>query len=111
MRSLLYAADLLAMPSLFEGLPISLLEAQACGLPALLADTPGLREFRDWFPGLVYCEPNAKDVARALKSFAEMPVSERCAQSSQWSEKAEQTFGVGEGVRRYLSVYDAMLHG
>ena len=31
--------DLLAMPSKFEGLPVSLVEAQAAGLPALVADT------------------------------------------------------------------------
>lgn len=35
-----YAAmDVLLMPSLYEGLPFTLVEAQACGLPALVSDT------------------------------------------------------------------------
>jgi glycosyltransferase involved in cell wall biosynthesis len=35
-----YAAmDMLLMPSLYEGLPFTLVEAQACGLPALVSDT------------------------------------------------------------------------
>ena len=35
---LLQAADLMVMPSLFEGLPITLIEAQAAGLPCFVSD-------------------------------------------------------------------------
>lgn len=35
---ILGALDLLAMPSLYEGLPVSLIEAQAAGLPSLVSD-------------------------------------------------------------------------
>lgn len=38
-EQLLPARDLFFMPSLFEGLPISLIEAQAAGLPCLISDT------------------------------------------------------------------------
>ena len=37
--SLLQGMDCLVMPSLFEGLPFSLLEAQAAGLPCIISDT------------------------------------------------------------------------
>jgi glycosyltransferase involved in cell wall biosynthesis len=109
-RSLFYAADLLVMPSHFEGLPISLLEGLACGLPALLANSPGLAEFNDWFPGLLYCEPNGSDLARKIEHFADMPAGERRAHAYDWSERAKRTFGVAEGVRRYLAVYKGVLH-
>lgn len=33
------AMDVLLMPSLYEGLPFTLVEAQACGLPALVSET------------------------------------------------------------------------
>lgn len=38
-NKMLQAIDIIVMPSLYEGLPMSLVEAQASGLPLLLADT------------------------------------------------------------------------
>ena len=41
--------DLFIMSSHFEGQPVALLEAMACGLPALLSDIPVLREVGNGF--------------------------------------------------------------
>ncbi|MCK5801045.1 MAG: glycosyltransferase [Deltaproteobacteria bacterium] len=41
-RSLYWAADLLCLPSLWEGLPNAALEGSACGLPALLSHAANL---------------------------------------------------------------------
>jgi glycosyltransferase involved in cell wall biosynthesis len=41
---LLAAADVLAMPSRFEGLPLAALEAMSAGLPIVGCDAPGVRD-------------------------------------------------------------------
>lgn len=104
-RPLLYAADLALMPSLFEGLPISILEALGCGVPALLAETSGLRELPDYFPGVPLCAPTAEGVARGLEAALATPAAERRDRALTWSRLARETFGVAEGVGRYCAVY------
>ena len=38
-NEILQAFDVLLFPSLFEGIPVSIIEAQASGLPCILSDT------------------------------------------------------------------------
>jgi glycosyltransferase involved in cell wall biosynthesis len=44
---LLQAADAFVLPSTHEGLPLSILEAQACRVPVVGSDIPGIREVVD----------------------------------------------------------------
>lgn len=48
--AVLYSAcDIFALPSYYEGIPLTLLEALACGARAVVSDLPGLREWMDEF--------------------------------------------------------------
>lgn len=44
-RKYLIASDIYLMPSRFEGIPITTIEAMACKIPAILYDVPGLCDF------------------------------------------------------------------
>lgn len=44
-RKYLIASDIYLMTSTHEGIPITTIEAMACGIPAILYDVPGLRDF------------------------------------------------------------------
>lgn len=44
-RKYLIASDIYLMPSRFEGIPITTIEAMACKITAILYDVPGLRDF------------------------------------------------------------------
>jgi glycosyltransferase involved in cell wall biosynthesis len=44
-RKYLIASDIYIMPSRFEGIPITTIEAMGCNIPAILYNVPGLRDF------------------------------------------------------------------
>lgn len=44
-RKYLIVSDIYVMPSRFEGIPITTIEAMATGVPCVLYDVPGLRDF------------------------------------------------------------------
>ncbi len=73
---LMQAADMVLFPSLFEGLPVTLVEAQAAGLPVLMSDT-------------VTPEAALTDLVRTL------PLSEPPAR---WAETALQMLPDGDGA-------------
>lgn len=67
MRTYLQAADLLAIPSRLEGLPITLLEAFANGLPVVASDISPHREIiRDGWNGILFQSGNPADLAAKM---------------------------------------------
>lgn len=75
MEELLKSVDLAVLPSYREGIPRSLLEAAACGLPVVTTDAPGCREIVQ--PGvnglLVPCR-NTQALAEAIQLLVENPL-------------------------------------
>jgi glycosyltransferase involved in cell wall biosynthesis len=67
MPQLLRSADLVVLPSYREGLPRSLIEAAACGLPLVTTDVPGCREVvRNEKEGLLVPPKDAGSLAAAI---------------------------------------------
>lgn len=66
----LRASDVFAFPSVFEGLGLSLIEAQACGLACVASRTGGIVDvIEDGRNGLLVTPGQANDLAAALRSL------------------------------------------
>lgn len=67
-------ADLLVLPSWHEGFPYSVLEAQACGLPAIVSRVTGnVDSVLDGETGLHVEKSNAEDLAAAIEQLLSDP--------------------------------------
>ena len=77
---LLKSSDVFIMTSQSEGLSISLIEALACGLPALLTDIPSFRETMRMGKGVVFVgrhKPIAEEAARVAREVVDAPTNRR----------------------------------
>lgn len=68
LRKLLSSADLFVLPSLWEVLPIAVLEAMASGKPIVCTDVGGNRELVDQTNGVVVPKRNSSALAGAIIS-------------------------------------------
>lgn len=106
MPAVLQAAHIACLPSFYgEGLPKSLLEAAACGLPIVTTDAPGCREVvRDGVNGLLVPVRDAAALAEALKKLID-DAALRCVMGGQSRLLAEKEFGQEAVIAQTLAVY------
>lgn len=102
---LLALADIYAMPSLVEGLPMALLEAMVAGKAIVASATAGIPEaIVDGREGLLVPPGNVDALTRALDTLLRNPVlRERLAAAAQARSRAEFTLDVMTG--RYEHLY------
>jgi glycosyltransferase involved in cell wall biosynthesis len=101
----LRAADLFAFPSLFEGLGISLVEAAACGLPAVASRTGGIVDVvEDGVSGLLVPPGNPAALAEALRALG-TDAGRRAAMGREARRVALARFDERDGVDRYRAVF------
>lgn len=73
-EAVLAAADIFALPSHFEGLPMSVIEAMLCGLPVVATDIRGPREqVVDGATGFLVPPASSERLAAALRRLADDP--------------------------------------
>jgi glycosyltransferase involved in cell wall biosynthesis len=101
----LRASDVFAFPSEFEGLGISLVEAAACGLPAVGARTGGIVDvIEDGASGLLFAPGDAADLAAALRALL-ADAGRRAAMGRRASEIARDRFDLEDSVSRYAALF------
>jgi glycosyltransferase involved in cell wall biosynthesis len=99
--------DLFVLSSIDEGLPISLMEALAAGLPVVSTRLPGLTELAPENVVAGYCTPGqpeslAGEILRAANRH-DLPALGKAA--SRWAQK----FAIKETWRGYQSLFEASL--
>jgi glycosyltransferase involved in cell wall biosynthesis len=102
---LLALSDVYVMPSLFEGLPITLLEAMAAGKPIVTTEVDGIHGvLRNKIEGLLVPPMDKASLARALSSLlSNKSLASSLASSAQTKVRAD--FNIADHVRRIEDIY------
>lgn len=105
MASLLASVDVVVLPSHREGLPRTLVEAAACGLPLITTDVPGCREVvSDGVDGLLVPKGNSEALAQAIRRLREDPeLAHRLGDAARLKARAQ--FDERIVIQRTLEVY------
>jgi len=100
--------DVFVLPSLYEGVPLALLEAMACGVPAIVSDVPGIaRVTGRHHAGVVACMAPEPFAAR-IESLLRNPRRAR-ALVTQQMETIVPRFGNEEYMKRLVRLYERVL--
>jgi glycosyltransferase involved in cell wall biosynthesis len=111
MPELMRAADAVVLPSTNEGLPLTLLEAQASGAPVLAAPTAGVPEIvREGETGFLIAADDAAGYARQLAAlFRDSGLAQTLATNALTRVRTEHN--ADEMFRKIRAVYDALTGG
>jgi glycosyltransferase involved in cell wall biosynthesis len=108
-RAILWALDIFAMPSLSEGLGVALLEAMACGVPAVASRVGGIVDAVDeGRTGMLLAPGDAHELTGALARLsAEAPT--RSAMGAAARALAIERFSMTAMAQRTVELYRACL--
>ncbi|WP_447734735.1 glycosyltransferase family 4 protein [Rhodanobacter soli] len=105
MIGLLGSVDIVVLPSYREGLPRTLVEAAACGLPLITTDVPGCREVvSDGVDGLLVPLGNSDALAQAIARLHDHPEFARQLGEAA-RRKARTQFDESIVIQRTMAVY------
>lgn len=105
MPAVLQAAHIACLPSYREGLPKTLLEAAACGLPIVTTDAPGCRDVvEDGMNGILVPVRDVGGLEAALRRLILDPELRR-RMGEQSRARAEAEFGLQRVIEQTLAVY------
>lgn len=103
--SYLKAFDFFILPSIKEGLPYTIMEAMAAGLPVIASKVGGIPELIDNNINGILIEPKKSDlIAEEIVKLLEQPaVAKRLAKKAE--QKAKQEFGLERMIEKTKELY------
>jgi len=104
----LFATDVFVMPSLHEGFGIAALEAMAVGIPVILSDVPGLKDWKS-IEGIIWASPTPDSLEMALKDTISMRAEDRRTLGIKLSNQVKNHFATSQGVNLYTTLYCSVL--
>lgn len=98
-------ADIFVLPSYAEGLPISLLEAMACGIPVIVSGVGGIPAVvTHEQEGFLITAGNRQQLSTALNKLINSPsLRERMGQASR--KRCQEQFSIDVAADKLLSLY------
>jgi glycosyltransferase involved in cell wall biosynthesis len=104
------AADGFVLSSRWEGLPMVILEAAACAVPAVATDVPGTREVVvDGLTGFLAEEGSAQGLQEAMTRMMQAPRAERLAMSDRARQFVLERFSLDAALDRWDALYAELL--
>lgn len=104
---LLAASDYFVLPSLWEGLPMALIEAMAAGLPVVATDVSGSRQVVvNGETGLLVAPGDAQALANALQQLLSQPQRAR-AMGLAAQRRVTDHFGAKKQAADHLALFQA----
>jgi glycosyltransferase involved in cell wall biosynthesis len=108
--ALLSRARIQVLPSFFEGLPVSVIEAMHLGIPTVASNVGGLPELiGDGTSGFLVPPADVSGFAERLRCLLE-DEPRRVAMGMAAREKARSAFSLQHHVDQHLALYDDMMH-
>ncbi|MBL9093652.1 MAG: glycosyltransferase [Planctomycetaceae bacterium] len=102
------AADVCLLTSVSEGVPLTVLEAMACGVPVVATRVGGVSEIvSDGESGLLADPGDDAKLAEHLQKFAEDPVL-RSRSGAAGRRCVGRSFSAAQMLRKYASLYEDM---
>jgi glycosyltransferase involved in cell wall biosynthesis len=104
------AADAFVLSSLWEGLPMALLEAASCALPAVATDVPGVSEVIELEARGVLVPPRDPfALAEAMRQMMRMPLAERLRMGARARRHVTVRFDLETVLDRWEELYRSLL--
>jgi glycosyltransferase involved in cell wall biosynthesis len=101
----LASADIFVLPSLWEGMPLALIEAQAAGLPAVVSNVVGNRDVvMDGETGFV-CDTDQELIEKTRLLIEDAALRQKMGQAAR--EMAAKRFSVERMHREMMAVYNS----